>query len=169
VTRPLAHRLADDGTFPNSVLPALIYKAAVAARGGDPAAAFETLFARHGWEGSWRDGLYTFHHYHSTAHEVLGVYSGIVHVQLGGERGVTVDLETGDVVVIPAGVAHKNLAASSDFKIVGAYPAGTSPDLRYGKPGERPAADRNIARLAIPDDPVAGRPGALATLWRHPT
>ncbi len=24
------------------------------------------------WLGAWRDGIFAFHHFHSTAHEVLG-------------------------------------------------------------------------------------------------
>jgi uncharacterized protein YjlB len=135
----------------------------------DPPSGFETLFTRNGWTGSWRNGLYTFDHYHSTAHEVLGVSGGIVRIQLGGERGPIIDLGAGDVVVIPAGVAHKNVGASADFRVVGAYPIGTAPDLLFGKPGERPAADdniRNVARLALPADPVEGAAGALAELWK---
>ena len=165
--RPTAHLIAGDGTFPGSERPALVWKGPVALPRRDPPSGFETLFTRNGWGGLWRNGLYTFHHYHSTAHEVLGVSAGIVHVQLGGPGGVTIALEVGDVVVIPAGVAHKNVAASTDFRVVGAYPVGTAPDLCFGKPGERPAADRNIARLAVPDDPVAGAGGALAELWNH--
>lgn len=165
--RPVAHVLADDGVFPNSRFPVLVYSGAVSLPPRDPAAAFEVLFERNGWGGSsWRNGLYTVHHYHSTAHEVLGVYSGRVRVQLGGERGVVVTLSAGDVAVIPAGVAHKNLAQSGDFRVVGAYPAGTSPNMRYGKPGERPAADRDIAKLPLPPaDPVQGLRGALITAW----
>ena len=106
------------------------------------------------------------HHYHSTAHEVLGIYSGRVRVQLGGPRGKPITVDAGDVLVIPAGVAHMNVAASGDFRVVGAYPAGTSPDMNYGKPGERPDTDRSIARLAIPAaDPVEGRRGALVAQW----
>jgi uncharacterized protein YjlB len=68
--------------------------------------------------------------------------------------------------VIPAGVAHKNVGASRDFRVVGAYPWGTSPDMQYGKRGERPAADRNIARVRLPaGDPVLGRRGALVAIW----
>ena len=72
----LAKHLRDDGVFPNSRLPLLVYRGAVRLPEHDPAATFEQLFAANGREGSWRDGIYPYHHYHSTAHEVLGVYHG---------------------------------------------------------------------------------------------
>jgi uncharacterized protein YjlB len=161
---PTRHLFADDGVFPNSRLPVLVYRGALASAG---AAGFEQLFERNGWSSAWRNGLYSVHHYHSTAHEVLGVYQGRVSARLGGPGGVTVTLEAGDVVVIPAGVAHKNDGASADFRVVGAYPTGTGPDMRYGKADERPGTDRNIARVPLPDgDPVRGAGGPLAALWR---
>jgi uncharacterized protein YjlB len=163
---PLTLLLRDDGKFPNSRFPALVYKGVVALPPRDPASAFEQLFARNGWTGSWRNGLYTFQHYHSTAHEVLGVFSGSVRVQLGGDRGEVVTLAAGDVAVVPAGVCHMNVGSSGDFRVVGAYPTGTSPDMQYGKPRERPGADQTIARVPFPGaDPVEGRRGALVTLW----
>ncbi|WP_250123845.1 cupin domain-containing protein [Chroococcidiopsis sp. CCMEE 29] len=65
------------------------------------------------------------HHYHSTAHEVLGISRGKAAVRLGGDaRGQTFEVRAGDVIIIPAGVAHKNLDSSSDFLVVGAYPLG---------------------------------------------
>jgi uncharacterized protein YjlB len=155
---------ADDGVFPNSRLPVLIYRGVLAT---PDAAAFERMFEANGWSSSWRNGLYAVHHYHSTAHEVLGLYGGRVNARLGGERGRSVTLVAGDVVVIPAGVAHKNDGASADFRVVGAYPVGTSPDMQYGKPGERPGTDRNIARAGLPTaDPVRGAAGAIALLWK---
>lgn len=167
VSTPATYVFADDGTFPNSRFPVLVYPKAIALPDRDPASAFEALFERNGWGGaSWRNGLFQVHHYHSTAHEVLGIYSGRVRIQLGGPRGKLVTVDAGDVVVIPAGVAHMNVAASGDFRVVGAYPAGTSPDLNYGKRGERPDTDLNIARLAPPAaDPVEGQRGALVTHW----
>ena len=156
---------ASDG-FPNSRLPALVYRSALR-DDSDLAAAFETLFERNGWSGSWRNGLYRQHHYHSTAHEVLGVYRGNVKVRLGGPSGSLIELSAGDVAVTPAGVAHKNEAQSSDFAVVGAYPNGTSADMQYGKPTERPRADRNIAAVPTPtSDPLAGAGGPLPRLWR---
>ena len=75
----------------------------------------------------------------------------------------------GDVIVIPAGVAHKNLGASADFRVVGAYPRGQHPDLCTGKPGERPQADRRIARVPLPEqDPVYGPGGPLIAHWPAP-
>jgi len=115
---------ADDGSFPNSRLPALFYRGAIATS-RDLGPAFETLFGRNGWTGSWRNGLYSFHHYHSTAHEVLGIHRGSVKVLLGGDKGRMVTLTAGDVIVIPAGVAHRNVESSSDYGVVGAYPTGT--------------------------------------------
>jgi uncharacterized protein YjlB len=97
----------------------------------------------------------------------LVVYGGSARVQLGGEGGIVASLEKGDVVIIPAGVAHKNLGASVDFRVVGAYPAGQSPDMNYGKAHERPRADQTIAGVPLPQqDPIYGQQGPLVTMWR---
>ncbi|MBV8412103.1 MAG: cupin, partial [Alphaproteobacteria bacterium] len=66
---------ADDGQTPNNPrLPMLVYPAAVEVAGQvDPAVPFETLFARHGWTDGWRNGVFSFLHFHTTAHEVLGI------------------------------------------------------------------------------------------------
>ena len=159
--------LKDDGVFPNSRLPLLLYRRAVKLPKHDPASAFESLFAAHQWRGTWRNGIYCYHHYHSTAHEVLGIYSGSARVQLGGERGVIHEVRAGDVLLIPAGVAHKNLGMRGEFGVVGAYPAGQEWDMNYGKPSERPHADRNIAAVPLPVlDPVYGGGGPLRAHWR---
>lgn len=158
--------LADDGAFPNSRLPLVVFPGAFALAGEDPARTIERTFSAHGWGGGWRNGVYGFHHYHSSAHEVLGVYRGSARVQFGGEKGIALDVAAGDVVVIPAGVAHKNLGASPDFAVVGAYPDGQRWDMNYGKGGERPGADARIAKVALPRmDPVQGAGGPLLGLW----
>jgi len=158
--------LEDDGTFPNSRLPLLIYPAVVDPADPDPAAAFEQRFRANGWPGAWRNGIYGFHHYHSTAHEVLGICRGRARVQVGGDAGPVLDASAGDVVVIPAGVAHKNLGASGDFLVVGAYPKGQPWDMNDGRPGERPRTDANIRRTSLPKaDPVLGSGGPLMELW----
>lgn len=160
-------QLSDDGTFPNNAsLPVLVYRGAFVLQGEDPAAAIESVFRRNGWSGFWRNGIYSYHHYHSTAHEVLGVARGAAHVQLGGDGGSVVELAAGDCVVLPAGVAHKNLGADADFLVVGAYPEGQDWDMNYGRPDERPQADQNIERTPLPDsDPVFGADGPLVTRW----
>jgi uncharacterized protein YjlB len=160
--------LEDDGAFPNSRLPLVVFQRALALSGGDAARILEDAFHANGWGGSWRDGIYPDHHYHTTAHEALGVYRGSARVQLGGPQGITLEVHPGDVIVIPAGVAHKNLGQSDDFAVVGAYPDGQRMDMNYGKPGERPAADQRIARVALPTrDPVHGAGGPLLSLWRR--
>lgn len=136
------------------------------AAGARLAAAFESRFRRNAWHGSWRGGLYKFHHYHSTAHEALGVFRGQVSVRLGGPGGLLVALSAGDVLVLPAGVSHKNERQSAGFRVLGAYPEGTTWDMQYGKPGERPKADARIGQVPLPKaDPLFGPDGPLPTAW----
>ena len=164
---PEQHLFADDGRIPNNPrLPLLVYRGALAPDASDPAAAFEAAFARNNWRGAWRDGIYGFHHYHSTSHEVLGVARGSVQVRLGGEGGLATRLEAGDVVVIPAGVAHKNEGASPDLVVVGAYPGGKGPDMCGPAAQHRARALRNIPQVPLPAlDPVYGKPGPLLKRW----
>jgi len=165
--RIITHLLKDNGAFPNSRLPLLIYQGALDLPEEDPASAIETLIQANQWGNDWRNGIFSYHHYHSTAHEVLLVYGGSAKVQLGGEPGVIDTIGVGDVIIIPAGVGHKNLGASNDFQVVGAYPPRQNVDMWYGKPGERPRTDQNIARLPLPaTDPVFGKAGPLLDHWR---
>src|SRR3954465_2880778 len=161
------HRLVDDGTVPNNAaLPLVIYRGALP-DGADRASACEKMFARNGWPDAWRNGIYAHHHYHSTAHEVLGIAAGSARVRLGGENGQTVELRTGDVVVIPAGVAHKRQSASADLLVIGAYPKGQHPDICRAEPGVRGKAVGNIAAVPLPAaDPVTRGAGALLERWR---
>ena len=162
-----AIQIQPNGNIPNSELPLLVYRRAVRLQSDDPASVFEKLFAANGWTDSWRNGIYDYHHYHSTAHEVLGVYQGNATVNFGGEGGPITKVWPGDVIIIPAGVSHKNLGASSDFGVVGAYPDGQKVDMHYGHPEERSKADANIANLPMPqEDPVQGRGGSLEHYWR---
>ncbi len=166
VERPI---LRDNGTIPNNTrLPVMVYRRALRLPSDDPAGALEQVFHYWNWRGQWRNGIYPFHHYHSTSHEVLGVYAGRATVRLGGEgdAGLTTTLQAGDVLVIPAGVAHRNLGSSADFGVVGAYPDGRKWDLLRGNPGERPQADVNIAQVPLPaNDPVFGPQGPLRMFW----
>jgi uncharacterized protein YjlB len=157
----------DDGTFPNNALPAVLLCNAFAGETPLNPADIERVFHTNGWVNSWRNGLYSYQHYHSTAHEALGIYSGWVKAQLGGPAGKIVTLRTGQVVILPAGVAHKNVEQSADFQVVGAYPIGQIPDMKYGKSGDRPLADKNIASVPLPlRDPVFGEEGPLIKEWQ---
>ena len=159
--------LEDDGIFPNNNLPLILYKGAIDFSNYGDASVIEKVFHANNWANSWRNGIYSFHHYHSTAHEVLGVYSGSAKVQLGGEKGEIFNITKGDVVLIPAGVSHKNLGSTADFRVVGAYPQSQAWDMNYGKTEERPRADENIKNVALPEmDPVFGKKGPVMELWK---
>lgn len=159
--------LQDDGVFPNSRYPALLYKGILDIPMLFPATHIKHLFQKHGWSKSWDAGIFEYHHYHSTSHEVLGIYKGHTKLQLGGPGGPVIFIEKGDVLVIPAGVAHKNLGAENAVGVVGAYPDGRDYDMNYGKPGERPATDENIKKVPIPaNDPVFGRDKGIFKIWK---
>ena len=159
--------LGDGGAFPNNPqLPLVVYRGAVPE--GDPDA-LEQVFQANQWPRGWRNGVFDFDHYHSNAHEVLGVYRGSARLRFGGQEGVVIDAQAGDVLVLPAGTAHKRLGASADFSVVGRYPAGQEDyDLCYGEADERPASDRRIAEVPLPAaDPVYGAEGPLMDLWQQ--
>lgn len=161
------YRFADDGTVPNNQLPLIVYRGAIPT-GDDPASACERMFAANGWPDSWRNGIYPYHHYHSTAHEVLGIARGTARVRLGGEGGRTVELAAGDIVVIPAGVAHKREAGSSDLLVIGSYPRGQHPDMCRAEPARHDAAAAAIAEVPLPGaDPVTGEAAPLVDCWRN--
>lgn len=168
---PEAHHFEDAGAIPNSRLPVLVYHEIAEARAAQDCMA---LFARNGWRGAWVDGIYPFHHFHSTAHEVLGIVAGSASVVLGGPDGRQFEVVQGDVLVLPAGTGHFNAGASADLQVVGAYPGGMWCDLRRGDPAERDEVLANIAAVSLPDtDPVAGADAPLTELWsagtsRHP-
>ena len=156
----------DDGRIPNNPeLPLLVYQGALSVSDNLPSEC-EALFRENGWGSAWRDGVFSYHHYHSTAHEVLGIVRGTARLVFGGESGVTIEVEAGDVAVIPAGVGHCNSGSSDDFLVVGAYPWGQSWDLRTGEPGERPQVLENIRKVSLPGaDPVFCDEGPLTKHW----
>jgi uncharacterized protein YjlB len=165
--KPQAVKFFDAGAIPNNPrLPALIYRAAIALD-NDPPAAVERTFRENRWPPQWRSGIYPFHHYHSTAHEVLGVARGEARVILGGPGGQEFSIAAGDVLVLPAGTGHKRIEGSDDFLVVGGYPEGQDWDLiREDEPNKKAAAVARIARVPLPGaDPVSGADGPLMKLW----
>jgi len=157
---PEVFSFEDDGAIPNSRLPVLVYH--------DVPDVGEELFARNGWLGAWRDGIFSFHHFHSTAHEVLGIVRGSAAVVLGGPSvGRQFEVGAGYVLVLPAGTGHCNVGSSGDLLVIGAYPDGMRWDLRRGDPAEHDEVLANIAAVPLPGaDPVGGPEGALTRLWR---
>ena len=94
------------------------------------------------------------------------MYRGSAQIRVGGEQGQILKVAAGDVILIPAGVPHRNVGSSPDFGVVGAYPEGRGWDVLHGLEGERPQADRKIAHLPIPqNDPLYGANGPLKQLW----
>ncbi|CAF0885261.1 unnamed protein product [Adineta ricciae] len=166
----------DDGNFfpNNNQLPVIVYRQVFDSRSVS-ASNWEQLFKRNNFGQSWRDGIFTFHHYHSTAHEALGCYAGHAQVRLGGDDEQVrkdVELNAGDCILIPTGVAHKNIGQDSAFAVVGAYDLdGRSYDMNYGKDAEeRRKAEDNMKKVEVPRmDPVVGESGGLIQYWKKNT
>ncbi len=159
---------ADDGTVPNNArLPFLLYPGVFDLSGqSDPESAIERTFHANRWGDSWRDGVFSYLHYHSMIHEVLGIARGRAKVRFGGDNGEEIDLNPGDVAVLPAGTGHHGLWVSADLVAVGAYPQAGRYDLCRGSPAERDRALETIPRVPLPDtDPVLGKDGPLPRLW----
>jgi uncharacterized protein YjlB len=166
---PQTFQFDDDGETPNNPrLPLVLYRGAIDVKAaGDPAAAFEKIFARHGWGDGWRNGIHDFLHFHTRTHEVLGVARGRAKVEFGGAKGCAVELQAGDVAILPAGIGHRRLSCSTDLLVVGAYPAnGAIDETRPGKVSHDKAV-ADVAKTPLPQqDPVFGANGPLKTLWK---
>lgn len=58
----------------------------------------------------------------------LAILAGESKLTLGRERhegskgGVEIDVKAGDVIVVPAGVSHRSLTATDDYRYIGVYP-----------------------------------------------
>lgn len=158
--------LKANGGIPNNpTLPVLIYPAASGVSGSDFASLLERTFLNNGWPPQWRYGVFTYHHYHTRGHEVLGVYAGHARLMLGGPNGHVVEVKAGDVLLLPAGTGHCNLGSSDDFMVVGAYPPGQEGDIN--RDPATPAQIQQIAQLQFPHtDPVMGDRGGVVEHWR---
>ena len=165
---PATWLFADDGLIPNNpALPLVIYRGAIdVVHARDPAALFEAAFARNGWAQSWRNGIYPFVHYHSMCHEVLGIARGRARVRFGGGLGEELDVNAGDVAILPAGTGHQRLAAHDDLLVVGAYPPQGTYDLCRATPRDHARARGTIPAVPRPQtDPLYGADGPLMRLW----
>ncbi|RLQ96184.1 cupin domain-containing protein [Falsibacillus albus] len=160
------YHFKDDCRTPNNPsLPLLVYKQALDSH-HTPEACSE-LFQSNEWHGVWVNGVYPYHHFHTTAHEVLGVVGGEGSILMGGENGKTLEVQKGDVLIIPAGVGHKKVLASPDFQVVGAYPSGQSADLMKTGEQHHSKAAANIQQVKLPrTDPIYGKKGPMFDHWK---
>ncbi|WP_187262928.1 cupin domain-containing protein [Pontibacter beigongshangensis] len=151
----------------NPDLPLLLYRQVFRA-GDNLEHQFKEAFRENSWAGTWTNGVFGYHHYHSVAHEVLGVAAGAATLIFGGPGGQEVEVTAGDMVVLPAGTGHCCKQASSNFRVIGAYPQGQE-DYDICKETDDVAEKvKNIAKVALPlADPVAGRHGPLLQHWRQ--
>ena len=157
--------LSANENFPNNpFLPVILYKNVLPNPKADNVRA---LLKANNWKNDWVNGIYDYHHFHSITHEVLVALKGYCEVMLGGPNNKKVHFEAGDVLLLPAGVAHKNEEQSEDFSCVGAYPNGNDFDIKKGEASERSAAEEAIQKVPIPaTDPVFGEKGVLQQLWK---
>lgn len=164
-----AFHFRDDGRIPNHPRwPVLIYWGVVQLpRAFDRAAVLEDLFESNGWGDGWRNGIYDYLHYHSRIHEVLGIARGNAKVRLGGDRGRTLNLRAGDVVILPAGTGHQCLVASKDFLVVGAYPPSGTYDECRPDAEQHERSIKSVEKVKRPrKDPVFGAKGPLLKSWK---
>jgi len=145
---------------PNSTLPVLLYRSVLSPHAAGKARAFRAHFKRTGWAGIWTDTIYDYTHFHSNAHEVLGIAEGKVTLRLGGEDGSLFRLKAGDMLVLPAGTGHRRVGSDEGLKVIGAYPPGQS-HYNMKRRG------RAVPRVALPStDPFYGAGGHLIKEWR---
>lgn len=172
-TEPLTFTFVSDGSVPNNpTLPVVLYRGAIdVAAARDPESAIEQIFMANGWgHHMWRNSIYPYTHYHSATHEALGIARGAARVRIGGAHGKDVELKAGDVVVLPAGTAHRRLSESQGFHVIGGYPADGRYDLCRGGQAEHDRVLPEITRVPLPQaDPLFGADGPLLTLWQAKT
>jgi len=168
-SRPLTHQFRDDGFVPNHPRwPFMLYRGAISLpRSLDPAAVWEALFESNRWGSMWRGEIYDYLHYHSRIHEVLGIARGSATVRIGGNKGRTLKVKAGDVLIIPAGTGHQSLKASPTFLAVGAYPPRGTYDECAPTKEDHDRALKTVPKVARPrTDPVCGSRGPLVSLWK---
>ncbi|WP_242916787.1 cupin [Pontibacter liquoris] len=163
------HLLPPYGNIPNNQqLPMLIYQHVFESK-ENLVQQFKESFAANNWRGSWVNGVFDYHHYHSRSHEVLGVAAGSAILILGGPGAPEVTLKANDLLVLPAGTGHCLKSSSADFKVVGAYPAGQENYDICTEKNDPAETKKHIARVPLPTaDPIAGKDGPLLKQWQRP-
>lgn len=158
--RQIHFAVAED--VPNNTLPVLLYRGVLASNAAEKAKRFREQFRKNGWAGLWTDTIYDYTHFHSNAHEVLGIAEGKVSIRLGGVNGSLFRLRAGDMLVLPAGMGHRRVGGDDGLKVIGAYPRGQS---HY----DMKRKGRRVPKVALPSaDPFYGEEGPLIRAWQPP-
>jgi len=162
----ITYYFENDGDIPNNILPVVIYKNALQHVENKD---FEFIFCQNGWSNNWHDIILTEDHFHSNTHEVLGLKNGQARLKLGGKNGEIVSVETGDVIVLPAGVGHYSVDNSLEYQFVGGYPNGADWNLKFSlKKEDALSVLAEIATIPLPEkDPVFGADGPLFEYWKY--
>lgn len=107
--------------------------------------------------------MYSTSHFHSTTHEVLCISRGKAKLCFGheqNEKRVETVVEKGDVIVVPAGTAHRLLEdIEGGFEMVGSYPKGKNWDMCYGREDEKEKVEKIADSGWFSKDPVYGDEG----------
>lgn len=163
----LSHHIPAHGLTPNTSIqnkPLLIYRKAFPTSA--TASTIESHLSSIGVvTPQWRYTMYSTSHFHSTSHEVLAIASGRARLCFGHEDNpsrVMEVLEKGDVIVMPAGVAHRLWEdLEGGFQMVGCYPRGCDWDMCYGRAGEEGSWERIKGLGWFGRDPVYGDQGPV--------
>jgi uncharacterized protein YjlB len=129
MTNPRRIFLEPDDWIPNSSrFPVLIYRNVVDYKLPEVGAALMQIFERNGWRCGPGGNILREYHYHSAAHEVIGIASGAAILGIGGPHSIRVAVDATDVLVLPAGTGHCRLADNANFSVVVANPPSQKPD-----------------------------------------
>ncbi|KAL4923315.1 uncharacterized protein BDV17DRAFT_296489 [Aspergillus undulatus] len=131
----LAYDIKPTNLIPNSPKPLLLYRSCFVRDGKIDATLAYDMFKKNGWDAQWLTmyGRYQRSHYHPATHEVMVVLSRPGRIRWGtadlsgdpkkhtyGTAGVDfedgslyVDVNAGDLFVIPAGCTHKSFDSTS--------------------------------------------------------
>lgn len=162
--------IQENKPFPNSTLTVIYYPESIADKLNreDTSQKVLSFFEQNGYTNGWVGSIYTYHHFHSNTHEVLACISGDAEVQLGGPNAEIYSFKAGDIVLLPAGVAHKLITASKDFQIIGAYPDGKEPDMQRGDLEHYSEIKERIRQVSKPKyDPVKHLEGGVIKNWKE--
>lgn len=101
----------------------------------------------------------------TTSHELLAISHGSAALCFGHEENpdrVETTVRRGDVIVVPAGVAHRLMEdLDGGFEMVGCYPVGCGWDMAYGKEGEEGRIQGIGALEWFGRDPIYGGEGPV--------